>query len=180
MNIKGLEGQVGNVRFSEEEGMVAAVYALLETEGMAYDRVDHPVVYTVEEADAYIEGMTGGRTKSLFLTNRKKTAYYLVVMEGSKRLDWAALAEVLEVGRLSFASPDLLQKKMGLSPGGVSLFGLLNNPEKDIQVWLDRSLLSHERLVLHPNCQTQTLFVGTEAILSLIGKLGFSYQLLDL
>ncbi|MBA2794894.1 prolyl-tRNA synthetase associated domain-containing protein [Streptococcus porcinus] len=145
----------------------------LEKEGIAYDVVEHPAAFTTEEADRYIEGYEGVRTKSMFLTNKKKTSYYLVIMDDAKSLDMDSFKDIVHTNRIRMASEQSLQQKMDLAPGLVSPFGLLNNKEKDIQVYFDQETLDKPVQTFHPNDNTKTLFVKTEDIIRFIERLGF-------
>ncbi|VTS18434.1 YbaK/prolyl-tRNA synthetase associated domain-containing protein [Streptococcus porcinus] len=145
----------------------------LEKEGIAYDVVEHPAAFTTEEADRYIEGYEGVRTKSMFLTNKKKTSYYLVIMDDAKSLDMDSFKDIVHTNRIRMASEQSLQQKMDLAPGLVSPFGLLNNKEKDIQVYFDQEILDKPVQTFHPNDNTKTLFVKTEDIIRFIERLGF-------
>jgi len=107
----------------------------LQELGITFDVVEHPPAFTTEQADSYIEGMEGVRTKSMFLTNKKKTQYYLLIMDDKKSLDMDLFKELVSANRIRMASADSLYEKMQLPPGTVSPFGLLNNEEKDIQVY---------------------------------------------
>lgn len=145
-----------------------------------YESVVHPPAVTTEEADAFIEGREGVRTKTLFLCNKKKTAVFLVIMDDRKRLDMKKLAELIGQKQIKFGSPELLAEKMGLEPGIVSLFGLLNNEEKDIQVYLDQEMLSEEKVTFFANENTQTLFLTMDSMYTFMEKAGFSYTVIDL
>lgn len=147
---------------------------------ITYETVVHPPAFTTEEANQYIEGKAGVRTKSLFLTNRKKTAYYLLIMDDSKRLDITKFQESLAVKRLSFASPTKLTEKLGVEPGAVSIFGLLNNQEKDVQIYFDKDIISEEIMSFHPNFNEMTLFLKTSDILRFIEELGYTYHTVTL
>lgn len=147
---------------------------------ITYETVVHPPAFTTEEANQYIEGKAGVRTKSLFLTNRKKTAYYLLIMNDSKRLDITKFQESLAVKRLSFASPTNLMGKLGVEPGAVSIFGLLNNQEKDVQVYFDKDIITQEIMSFHPNFNEMTLFLKTSDILRFIEELGYTYHTVTL
>lgn len=91
------------------------VYAKLDELNIPYDVVEHPAVYTTDEADVYIEGCEGVRTKSLFLTNKKKTAFYLLVMDEAKRLDMDAQGACGR-SRMRFAPEESMLEKLGLTP----------------------------------------------------------------
>ncbi len=156
------------------------VYDALDQMGVAYQVAEHPPVMTAEEADRYIEGMPGVRTKTLFLCNKKGTEHYLVVLDDSKRVDMKQLAELLGEKGLRFASSQRLMDKLSLYPGAVSLFGLINNREKDVKVCLDREMLSEDQVTFHPNDNTRTLFLSTEDMLRFLRESGYEYRLIDL
>ncbi|PMD73109.1 prolyl-tRNA synthetase associated domain-containing protein [Companilactobacillus nuruki] len=147
---------------------------------ISFDIVEHPAVYTTEEADKYIAGKAGVRTKSLFLTNRKKNTFYLVFMEDVKRLDMKNFAEIVGEKHIKFASEDLLMKKLGLKPGFVSIFGLLNNKEKDVQVYFEKSIVGNVPLTFHPNDNTKTIFVRMKGLEKFLNDLGYEYHVIEL
>lgn len=147
---------------------------------IGFEIVEHPPALTTEEADSYIEGIEGVRTKSLFLTNKKKTVYYLLIMDDAKRLDMEKFSEITETPRIKFCSENSLMEKMELPPGVVSIFGLLNNKDKDIQVYLDKEILSENRMSFHPNDNTKTIFIPTDDMLKFINSIGFEYEVIEL
>lgn len=157
-----------------------SVFETLERLGIVYDLVEHPPAFTTEEADSYIVGKEGVRTKTLFLCNRKRTAFFLAIMDDSKQLDMKKLGRILHEKGISFCSPGRLMEKMSLSPGAVSLFGLLNNPERDIRVYLDREMLSERIMSFHPNDNTKTIFISTEDMYRFIEETGHGYTVVDL
>ena len=148
--------------------------------GITFDVVEHPPAFTTEQADSYIEGMEGVRTKSMFLTNRKKTQYYLLIMDDKKRLDMDDFKVQVGADRIRMASLDSLAEKMSLPAGTVSPFGLLNNEEKDIQVYFDKEIIGEERMTFHPNTNEKTIFVSTEDLFKFLQDLGYSYEVLEL
>jgi len=145
-----------------------------------YQIVHHPVAETTAEADHYIEGIAGVRTKTMFLTNKKKTTAYLLVMDDHKRLDFHQFQELTGAKRPKMASDELLADKLGLQPGIVSIFGLLNNAERDVQVYFDQAIMAEDRMSFHPNINTSTIFVATADVLKFVKALGYDYQILDL
>ncbi|EOL47596.1 prolyl-tRNA synthetase associated domain-containing protein [Enterococcus phoeniculicola] len=142
--------------------------------------VDHPPALTTEEADSFIEGIEGVRTKSMFLTNKNKTAYYLVIMDDQKRLDMDKIKEVTGEKRIKMASENSLMEKMNLPVGVVSVFGLLNNKEKDIQVYFDEEITKETRMSFHPNINTKTIFVNTSDIFKFLQSINFNYSIIDI
>lgn len=156
------------------------VYDSLKKMGIEYDLVEHPPALTTEEADGYIVGKEGVRTKSLFLCNRKKTQYYLVIMDDEKCLDMKKFARIIKEKSISFCSLEKLMEKMSLQAGAVSLFGLLNNTEHDIKIFLDREMLSEKYMSFHPNENTKTIFISTDDMYRFIKTLDYEYSIIDL
>lgn len=130
--------------------------------GIPFQIVEHEPVLTTEQADRFIEGIEGVRTKTMFLTNKKKRNFYLVIIDDAKRLDMNVFKEIVEENRIKIASAETLNDKMMLLPGTVSPFGLLNNRDKDIQVYFDQEIVFEERMCFHPNTNEKTIFVNTE------------------
>lgn len=148
--------------------------------GIAFELVEHPPALTTEQADGYIKGVAGVRTKSMFLTNQKKTAYYLLIMDDKKRLDMRHFAEITGEKHIKMASLDSLMDKMKLPAGTVSVFGLLNNSEHDVQLYFDHDIMTETRMSFHPNVNTKTIFLSTGDVLKFVESLGFEYVVVDL
>jgi Ala-tRNA(Pro) deacylase len=128
--------------------------------GIVCERHEHPPVATVDEARVHWAGIDAAHCKNLFLRNPKGDRHYLVVLLDAKRADLHRLAEQIGDGRLSFGSPERLMKKLGLTPGSVSPFGLINNVEHDVRVIVDKDLERAERLAFHPNINTLTYVIS--------------------
>lgn len=156
------------------------VTTTLDQMGIQYQIVSHPAVTTTEAADAYIEGIEGVRTKTMFLTNKKKTAFYLLVMDDAKRLDFHEFQDLTGAKRVKMASSEALKEKLGLEPGVVSIFGLLNNQDRDVQVYFDKAILSEARMSFHPNVNTRTIFVATDDVLAFMKSQGVEPKILEL
>ena len=152
----------------------------LQELGIIFDVVEHPPVFTTEQADSYIEGMEGVRTKSMFLTNRKKTQYYLLIMGDKKRLDMDDFKVQVGADRIRMASLDSLAEKMTLPAGTVSPFGLLNNEEKDILVYFDKDIVSEDIMTFHPNTNEKTIFIKSKDLFRFLESIGFTYKFLTL
>lgn len=152
----------------------------LQELGIPFDVVEHPPAFTTEQADSYIEGIEGVRTKSMFLTNKKKTQYYLLIMDDQKTLDMDLFKDLVSANRIRMASADSLFEKMELPAGTVSPFGLLNNPERDIQVYFDKEIVDEERMSFHPNTNEKTIFLATQNLFKFLTHLGYDYQILEL
>ena len=152
----------------------------LQELGITFDVVEHPPAFTTEQADSYIEGMEGVRTKSMFLTNRKKTQYYLLIMDDKKRLDMDDFKVQVGADRIRMASLDSLAEKMTLPAGTVSPFGLLNNEEKDILVYFDKDIVSEDIMTFHPNTNEKTIFIKSKDLFRFLESIGFTYKFLTL
>lgn len=156
------------------------VTGALDAAGIDYYLVEHPAAETTEEADAFIEGHEGIRTKSLFLVNRKRTRSYLLIMDGAKELDLAWLAKFLGESRLSFGSAERLGTALGLEPGVVSPFGMLDPAKREVRLLFDKEMLEQQTITFHPGDNRATLFVGFEALLGFFTQLGIDYSLIDI
>ena len=138
----------------------ASVVDRLRELGIEYDRYEHPPVATVDEAAQHWAGIDAAHCKNLFLRNQKGNRHYLVVLTASKKADLRAVADQIGDGKLSFASPERLMTHLGLMPGSVSPFGLINDADRAVRVVLDRDLQSATRLSFHPNINTVTFTVA--------------------
>lgn len=137
-----------------------AVVTKLTELGIAYERHEHPPVSTVEEAEVHWAGIDATHCKNLFVRNQKGSRHYLVILVHTKKADLRKVADQIGDGKLSFASPERLMTHLGLTPGSVSPFGLINDREHAVRVVLDRDLKSAARLSFHPNINTVTYVIA--------------------
>ncbi|MDH5532992.1 MAG: prolyl-tRNA synthetase associated domain-containing protein [Candidatus Pacebacteria bacterium] len=138
------------------------IYKVLKDLNINYQKIDHPAVFTTQEADQYQLEEGTCHSKNLFLRNKKKTNYYLVVMEADKKFDIKSFSEKLGEKKLSFASPEDLMKYLHVTPGSVSPFTLINNKEKNVTVFIDQDLMDYKQAGFHPNINTATLVINTD------------------
>ena len=138
-----------------------SIYDILADLNIVYEKHEHPAVFTVKEAEQYDSGIDAGKSKNLFLRNKKGNVHYLLIAESNKKVDLKKLSSLLNEGRLSLASPERLDEYLGLTPGSVSPFGLINDSSKSVRVLIDKCLLSHDKLAFHPNVNTATLVIKT-------------------
>jgi len=136
------------------------VYAALDALGIAYTRHEHPAVFNAEDASKYWDPIDAVQCKNLFLRNKKGDRHYLVVVGINKRVDLKDLVKVVGDDRLSFGSPERLMAELGLTPGSVSPFGLLNDDDGSVRVLIDDELRGAERLIFHPNINTASVVVS--------------------
>ena len=148
--------------------------------GIPFQIVEHEPALTTEQADRFIEGIEGVRTKTMFFTNKKKRNFYLVIMDDAKRLNMDVFKEIVEEKQIKMASSETLNDKMMLPPGVVSPFGLLNNKDKDIHVYFDQEIVSEERMSFHPNTNEKTIFVNTQDLFTFLKELGYEPHVINL
>lgn len=139
---------------------MSVVEQYLERLGVAFDRHDHPAVATVAEAEQYWSGIAALHCRNLFLRNPKGTRHFLVVLAFSRRADLAAIGDLFAERKLGFASPERLLAHLGLTPGSVSPFGLINDPGHRVEVALDVAIRDAARVAFHPNVNTATLVLS--------------------
>ena len=137
--------------------IAASVCAELDRLGIEYTRHDHPPVFTAEEAAVHWQDVPGAQVKNLFLRNKKGDRHYLVILGVAKEADLRSLVKTIGDDRLSFASPERLMTHLGLTPGSVSPFGLINDTSGAVRVLIDADLRGAERVVFHPNINTSSL-----------------------
>ena len=134
-----------------------AVYVALESLGIPFERHGHPPVFTVDQALEHWAGIDAVHCKNLFLRNKKGDRHYLVVAAHTTAIDIGAIAGRVGEGRLSFASAERLAAHLGLAPGAVSPFGLINDSSRSVRVLLDGTLSAAARVGFHPNVNTATV-----------------------
>ncbi len=141
-------------------------YALLDSLGIAYQRLDHGATATVDDC-ADVERLLGiDICKNLFLCNAAKTAYYLLMMPGEKKYRAPLLSKQLETTRLSFADAESMQKHLRISPGSVSVLGLMNDREHAVRLLIDRDILRHSHVGCHPCVNTSSLKISLDDLLT--------------
>jgi Ala-tRNA(Pro) deacylase len=127
---------------------------------IAYDRYDHPAAATVADAELYWSQIDAAHCKNLFLRNQKGDRHYLVILSAGKRADLRRVADQIGDGKVSFASPERLQKYLGVTPGSVSPFGLIHDVSRHVRVFIDQDLDHAGRISFHPNDNTATLVLS--------------------
>jgi len=138
----------------------SAVYDALARLGIEYEVHEHAPVFTVEEALVQWASIDAAHCKNLFLRNQKGSRHFLVVLAITRRGDLAALGDLFGEKKLGFASPERLVAHLGLAPGSVSPFGLINDPERRVEVAIDVAVRDAARVAFHPNVNTATLVVS--------------------
>ena len=153
--------------------------AYLASLGIAVTTVDHPPVFTVDEAQTLRGEIAGGHSKNLFLKD-KKDALFLVVAREEAAIDLKHLhGRIGASGRLSFGKPELLMERLGVPPGSVTPFGLLNDRPPRVRVILDARLVAHETVNFHPLVNTATTTLLSRDLLAFIRATGHEPEILD-
>jgi Ala-tRNA(Pro) deacylase len=154
----------------------ASVVARLRELGIEYTRHEHPAAATVDEAETHWADIDATHCKNLFLRNQKGNRHYLVVLVASKKADLKAVADQVGDGKLSFASAERLMSHLGLTPGSVSPFGLINDRHRAVRVVMDRDLKTAARLSFHPNINTVTFTVAASDFARFLAACGNPVQ----
>jgi len=141
------------------------VYDLLDSLGIQYDRTDHIAAMTMEdclEIDRILDVII---CKNLFLCNRQKTKFYLLMLEGNKIFKTKDLSHAIGSSRLSFADPSYMEKYLDITPGAVSIMGLMNDSENHVQLLIDKPVAESILLGCHPCVNTSSLRMKTSDVM---------------
>lgn len=149
------------------EKTVRALAAL----GISCDMVRHPAVFTIDEMESLGVTLKGEVVKNLFLRDDKGRRHFLVMLPHDKSADLAALRVPLGSSKLSFASPERLLKYLGLTPGAVTVLGLLHEEAKEVEVLVDEALLAYPALGVHPCDYTATLWMTPDDLRTFFASL---------
>jgi Ala-tRNA(Pro) deacylase len=151
----------------------------LDALGIAHSTFEHRPVATVEEAERHTGHLPGGHCKNLFLKDRKGGLWLLVCLN-RRRIDVNRLAKVLGCPRLSFGHAELLEAVLGVAPGGVTPFALINDQGRRVQPLLDRAMLACEQLNYHPLTNAATTTIKATDLPKFIRACGHEPRILDL
>ena len=142
------------------------VYDCLDSLNIEYYRVDHEVAMTMEDCKAIDEVLGAVMCKNLFLCNRQKTKFYLLIMPADKPFKTKELSSQIGSARLSFASADKMLEYLDINPGAVSVMGLKNDTENDVSFIVDEDLLKDEYIGCHPCVNTSSLKIKTDDLVN--------------
>lgn len=164
-------------RLAKEE----RVYDFLDKLQIPYEGVDHDIANTIEDCREIEKELQIGVCKNLFLCNRQKTTFFLLMMPGDKHFETKVLSHQLGVSRLSFAESRYMEEFLDITPGSVSVLGLMNDVEEQVDLLVDADLLKEEFLGCHPCINTSSLKLRTSDILQKFVKAtGHSYHIVAL
>lgn len=157
---------------------VDELFSFLDRLGVEYQTTQHPPIFTAEEGRAWQDKIPGTHCKSLFLKG-ERGGFWLVVMLAEKRADLAGLARRLGSARLSFAKPEVLHEVLGITPGSVTPFALLNDKARQVQVVLDEQMLACEKVTYHPLHNTASTTVRAVDFLKFVRALGYEPNVVE-
>ncbi len=155
------------------------VYQTLSELAIPFDYYEHPPVPTVEDASRYWADIDAAHCKNLFFRNHKGNRHYLVIFHYQKQLNIRFLEQRLKQGKLTFASAERMQKFLGLQPGSVSVFGVVNDPQKHVYLFIDRTLLNYERISFHPNLNTASLVISINDLKRFLAHTGNGFEFVN-
>jgi Ala-tRNA(Pro) deacylase len=158
----------------------AEVTCYLNDLNIPFDLFEHPPVPTVEEALPYWKDIDSAHCKNLFFRNHKGNRHYLVILDHRRQLNIRDLEQKLKQGKISFASPKRMERYLGLSAGSVSAFGIINDSENHVHLFIDAALQSYERISFHPNENNATLVISFASFLRFLESSGNSYEFIAL
>ena len=146
------------------------VYDFLDKLGIQYQRIDHEAAMTMEACEEIDRALGDNTTicKNLFLCNRQETDFYLLLMPGDKPFKTKDLSAQIHSARLSFAKPEYMEKYLDITPGSVSVLGLMNDSEKKVQLLIDEDVMKEPYFGCHPCINTSSLKFTTEDLMQKI------------
>lgn len=141
---------------------------------------EHPPIPTIEEALKYWENIDSAHCKNLFFRNHKGNKHYLVIFDCFQTLAIKELEQILKQGKISFASDKRLEKYLGLKAGSVSPFGLINDEQQHVKVFIDHNLKAVDRISFHPNDNTATLVISIKDFEKFLDQTGNNFEFIKL
>ena len=158
-----------------------AVYDLLDSLSISYDRVDHQAMMTIAQCEEVDKSLGISICKNLFLCNQQKTKFYLLMMPGMKKFVTKEVCKLIPSPRLSFANETYMEELLNITPGSVSVMGLMNDKENRVKLLIDREVAEAEYLGCHPCINTSSLKMKTKDVLErFLPAVGHEYQILDI
>lgn len=171
-------------RPAEESGRLPReirTYDFLDRIGIEYDRTDHERADNMEACNVIDAVLGVVICKNLFLCNRQKTSFYLLMMPGDKKFKTKELSSQINSARLSFAEPEDMLKYLDIEPGAVSIMGLMNDAEHAVKLLIDEDVLKEEYLGCHPCVCTSSLKMRTKDVIEkFLPAVGHEYQTVHL
>ena len=157
------------------------VYDFLDSLGIHYQRIDHEAAMTMEACAAIDAALEATICKNLLLCNRQNTAFYLLLLPGDKPFKTKELSHQIDSSRLSFAAPEYMEQYLDITPGSLSILGLMNDGEGQVQLLIDEDVLKGEYIGCHPCINTSSLRLRTEDLIQkIIPAMGHTPRMVSL
>ncbi len=155
------------------------VYRVLEQLDIPYEVHEHPPLDTIEVALKYWKDIDAMHCKNLFFRNHKGNRHYLVIIKDTTPFNIHSLEKKLRQGKLTFGSEKRLMKYLGVKPGSVSPFGLINDEERHVHLFLDQQLKTADKISFHPNDNTASLVLSYSDFIKYLEYQGNTYEYID-
>lgn len=157
------------------------VYDLLDQLGIAYQRVDHGAAMTMEDCREVDEVLDATICKNLLLCNRQHTAFYLLMLPGEKTFKTSVFSKQIGSSRLSFAEPEYMEEYLDITPGSLSVMGLMNDKDLHVELIIDRELLEGAYIGVHPCINTSSLRLKTTDLMErILPAMGHTPRLVEI
>ena len=156
------------------------LYALLQQLNIEFEYIEHPPAPTIEIARQYWAGHDAMHCKNLLFRNHKGNRHYLVILDCNCDMDIHSLEKLLLQGKLSFASEKRMEKYLGVKPGSVTPFGLINDLENHVHLFVDKNLQNAGRVSFHPGINTASLIITLENFIRYLNHIGNTYEWIEL
>ena len=151
----------------------------LNTNGFLYQQMEHPAVFTCAEADLHHSDITAVSTKNLFLCDKKGRRFFLVVTSCEKTVNLENLSTQLGAAHLRFSSEENLMRLLGLTRGSVTMMGLANDAEHQVELWMDSDIWQGEKFLCHPLVNTATLVLEKDELKRFLGLTGHTLHFFE-
>ena len=156
-------------------------YDLLDKLGIEYKRIDHEEAMTMEVCEEIDKALQATICKNLFLCNRQETDFYLLMMPGDKNFKTKDLSKALGISRLSFAKEEYMLQFLDITPGSVSVMGLMNDKEQKVRLVIDEDVLEGSEVGCHPCINTSSIKFATKDLLEkIIPAMNHDYTVVSL
>lgn len=152
----------------------------LSKHNIEFKRVEHPPVFTCEEAERLRMPLPAVHTKNLFLKDENRKHYFLVMTRCGKRVDTNALGKILGLRKLHLASPEELQALLGVTPGAVTVLAVINDPDRQVELIVDEEVWEGQNFTCHPLVNTATLVISKAGLIEFFILSGHSIRMMQL
>ena len=156
------------------------LYQILNDLGITFEYHEHPPGPTIEAALKYWKNINSAHCKNIFFRNHKGNRHYLVISDHRYQLDIHDLEKRLKQGKLTFASPERLARYLGVEPGSVSIFGLVNDTDNHVHIFIDENLSKAEKVSFHPNINTASIVIAKNDMVKFLEWSGNTYKFIRL